>query len=201
MLVAHVVPGYFAVVQTKSRWQSDWAIQRRALLWVVALSSTVTPDLDVVYNALFHGTFNHSTLWTHSLFVHGGVLALWWVLKRIGLWPYLQMLVWLAAIGGLSHVLLDMIAHSTPMLYPFSMTMFGVPPTRVVVGGIWAYLTDPILLLEPFLLALAAAHWFCTQLSHQSMRRVGLVMLTAGFGVFTIAFLRSLPVLQQIAAP
>lgn len=200
MLVAHIVPGYFTA-QAQSQQRPEWGGWRRTVLWVVALGSTVAPDLDVIYNALFHGIINHSTLWTHSLFVHGGILACWWILKRIGLWPYLQMLMWLTAIGGLSHVLLDMIAHSTPMLYPFSMTMFGVPPARVVEGGIGAYLTDPIFLLEPFLLALAAAHWLCTQSRRQSMRRTGLVMLTAGLGVFTVVFLCLLPVLQQEAVP
>lgn len=200
MLIAHIVPGYFTA-QTQSRRRLEWGGWRRTVLWVVALSSTVAPDLDVIWNALFHGLFNHSTVWTHSLFVHGGILAVWWALKRAGRWPYLQVLVGLVAIGGLSHILLDMIAHGTPLLYPFSMTMFGIPPARVVEGGVRAYLTDPIFLLEPCLLTLAGAHWFCAQPSRQLVRRAGLIMLGAGLTTFIIAFLWFLPVLQKTVLP
>jgi membrane-bound metal-dependent hydrolase YbcI (DUF457 family) len=185
----------------KSRRRPEWGGWERTGLWVIALISTVAPDLDVIRNALFRGFFNHSTLWTHSLIVHGGILAVWWVLKRAGRWPYLQALVWLVAIGGLSHLLLDMIAHSTPLLYPFSMVMFGIPPTRVVEGGIRAYLTDPIFLLEPCLLTLAGAHWLCTQPSRQMVRTAGLIMLCTGLTIFIIAFLWFLPALQKTVMP
>lgn len=199
VLVAHIVPGYFAAIQSKPYWQPSWSSRQRALLWMVAVGSPVAPDLDVIYNVLFRGFSNHSTLWTHSLFVHVIPLLVWWILQRIGRWPYLQTLMWLAAIGGLSHLLLDVIAHSTPLLYPFSMTMFGIPPQRVVEGGVWAYLTDPIFLFEPCLLTLAAIHWAKHHLHDQRTQRAVLVILVTGLSAFIVGFLLLLPILQEIA--
>lgn len=199
MLVAHLVPGYFVTVQSRSYWQPEWSTAQNALLWMVGLGSTVIPDFDVVYNVLFRGFFNHSVLWTHSLFVPAIVLLIWWVLQRTRCWPYLQKLTWLMAMGFLSHLLLDVIAHGTPLLYPVSMVIFGAPPTRVVEGGIWAYLTDPIFLLEPFLLTLMAIHWIMYY-PNQRTRTVGLVMLITGLGTFTLSFLLLLPKLQKLVA-
>lgn len=199
MLVAHIVPGYFAAIQSKSHWQLQWSGRQCALLWMVAIGSTVTPDLDVIYNALFRGFFNHSTLWTHSLFVHLTPLLVWWIVQRLGRWPYLQILMWLIAIGGLSHLFLDVVAHSTPLLYPFSMTMIGIPPARVVEGGVWAYLTDPIFLFEPCLLTIAAIHWAKHHLRDQRTQRSTLVILVTGLSAFIVGFLLLLPILQEIA--
>lgn len=158
MLAAHLVPGYFAAVKSQSTWKPEWS-KLRAILWVVALGSTVAPDLDVIYNALFRGFFNHSTLWTHSVFVYLGFGLLWFTLRALKRFPYLRTLVGLITVGGLSHLLLDVIAHGTPLLYPVSIVVFGVAPERVVEGGIWAYLTDPVFLLEPLLFSIALVHW------------------------------------------
>ena len=180
MLVAHLVPGYFAAAKSQPRWKPEWNVGQRALLWAAALGSTVVLDLDVIYNAAFRGFINHSTLWTHSLFVHLGVALGWWLLRRIGRWPYLQTLVGLIAVGGLSHLALDVIAHSTPLLYPVSLVMFGFPPKRVVEGGFWAYVTDPIFLLEPFLLTLATVHWTPSRKPTRRVRELTLIVLTGG---------------------
>jgi len=159
MLVAHIVPGYFAAAKSQSHWKPEWSRGQRALLWATALASTVVPDLDVVYNALFRGFFNHNVLWTHSLFVYLGIGLLWWVLRYVERCSYLSTLMGLVAVGGLSHLALDIIAHGTPLLYPVSMVMIGIAPARVVEGGVWAYLTDPIFLLEPSAMTLAFVHW------------------------------------------
>ncbi|MDX1995802.1 MAG: metal-dependent hydrolase, partial [bacterium] len=131
MLIAHLVPGYFAAIQTQPHWQPEWGKTRHALLWGAAFASTFVPDLDVIYNVLFRGFFNHSTLWTHSLFPHLGLAVLWWVLYRFRRFAYLRMLVGLAALGGLSHLLLDVISHGTPLFYPLSLVMVGAPSERV----------------------------------------------------------------------
>ena len=200
MLVAHLVPGYFAAVKSQPRWKSEWNTGQRALLWAAALGSTIVPDLDVIYNAVFRSFVNHSTLWTHSLFVHLSVALGWWLLRYVGRWPYLQTLVGLVAVGGLSHLALDVISHGTPLLYPVLLVMFGFPPERVVVGGFWAYLTDPIFLLEPFLLTLAAVHWTLSQKPTRRVRALTLIVLTVGLVLFTVAFLLLLPALQSAAA-
>lgn len=160
MLIAHLVPGYFAAATLEP--DPEWSITQRRLLWTVALGSTVIPDTDVIYNVVFRGFVNHSVLWTHSLFVYVGIGLLWWILRRADRWSYWRAIVGLVAVGGLSHLALDMIAHNTPLLYPFSMCMFGIAPDRVVEGGISAYLTDPIFLLEPLLFLFAFAHWWRT---------------------------------------
>jgi len=170
------------------------------LLWVAALGSTVAPDLDVVYNAFLRGFVNHSLLWTHSLFVHLSIVLCWWLLHRIGRWPYLQTLVGLVALGGLSHLVLDMVAHSTPLLYPFSLMMFGIPPARIVEGGVWAYMTDPLFLLEPLFLTLAAAYWTLSRKPTPRVRTLTLIVLTSGLVSFTVMFLLLLPMLQTAAA-
>jgi hypothetical protein len=159
MLLAHLVPGYAAVIGSRSGWDANWTPAQRRLLWAVALGSTAAPDVDVLYNVAFRGFFNHSTLWTHSILVHLGVVLGWGVVRTTRRSPYLQTLLGLAAVGGLSHLVLDMVSHNTPLLYPFSMKMFGIAPEAIVTGGLKAYLTHPIFLLELFLLAGAAVHW------------------------------------------
>jgi hypothetical protein len=201
MLVAHLVPGYFAASKSQHSWKSEWSKPRRMLLWVAALCSTFAPDLDVIYNTFVRGFINHSTLWTHSLFVHGSVGLCWWVLRRFGRLPYLQTFTGLVAIGGISHLVLDVISHGTPLLYPLSMQMFGGPSSRVVEGGFWAYITDPIFLAEPILLALAAAHWISHQQFTFRSRRLALVGLATALAIFVIAFLLFLPMLQHAAEP
>lgn len=200
MLVAHLVPGYFAAVKSSSRWKLEWKTGQRASLWAAALGSTVVPDLDVIYNAVFRGFVNHSTLWTHSLFVHLSIALGWWLLRRIGRWPYVQTFVGLIAVGGLSHLVLDVISHGTPLLYPASLVIFGFPPERVVEGGFWAYLTDPIFLLEPLLLTLAAVHWALGRKPTRRVRALTLIVLTGGLVSFSVAFLLLLPALQNAAA-
>ena len=157
MLIAHLVPGYLAAATVK--FPPDWNMTQRRLVWGVALGSTVFPDADVIYNAVFRGFVNHSWLWTHSLFVYVGIGMFWWVLRRLERWPYGRVLFGLISIGGLSHLVLDMIAHNTPLLYPFSMRTFGVAPASVVEGGIGAYLTNPVFLLEPLLFLCAFVYW------------------------------------------
>ena len=201
MLVAHLVPGYFAAVRSQALRRTEWSHRRRIVLWVAALGSTVASDLDVIYNFVLRGFFGHSTLWTHSIFPHLGLLLIWWVMQRIGQWPYLQIMIGLVAVGGFSHLLLDVVAHSTPLLYPFSMFMFGVPSEHVLEGGVRGYLTDPIFLLEPLLVALAVRHWII----HRSeamprFRKIALCGLVSGCVVFLAAFLLLLPVLQSVAA-
>jgi hypothetical protein len=85
-------------------------------------------------------------------------------------------------------------------MYPLSLQMFGAPSSRVLEGGLWAYLTDPIFLLEPFLITLAAGHWIVQygQATPQFKKRV-LVGLAGGLAVFTFAFLLLLPALRQLA--
>jgi len=158
MLFAHLAPGYVAAATSRSTWKPEWTAGQRALLWAAALGSTIAPDLDVVYNLLVRGSFYHSTLWTHSIFVYLGIGLLWLVLRVSKCRPYLRTSIGLATIGGLSHLALDVIAHGTPLLYPVSMVMVGAAPARVVQGGVQAYLTDPIFLLEPLLLGAAAVY-------------------------------------------
>jgi hypothetical protein len=200
MLIAHLVPGYFAAVKSQPTWKPDWHQSHRVVLWVAALGSTVLPDIDVIYNLLFRGFFNHSILWTHSVIPHLGVGGLWLVLRLLKRWPYLQTLTGLVAVGGLSHLVLDVIAHGTPLLYPFSLTMFGLPPARVVEGGFWAYLTDPIFLVEPFAVTLLAWHWIVKQNFTPRGRTVMLTVLWTGFVAFTVVFLWRLRDLQEVVA-
>jgi hypothetical protein len=226
MLGAHLVPGYFAAVKSQPHWSQEWSKSQRILLWTVALASTVIPDLDVIYNALFRGFINHSVLWTHSLFPYLCVGLCWWLLNRTGRWPYLQMWIGLMTIGGLSHLSLDVIVHGTPLFYPISLTMVGAAPLRVVEGGFWAYVTDPIFLLEPLLLTLATVHWIFTapdmknstqfvisspttklegytrireRNSTLQIRALVVIGLVSGLILFTITFLLLLPTLQSVA--
>jgi len=196
MLVAHIVPGYFAAAKSQSHWKPECGRGQRALLWATALASTVVPDLDVVYNALFRGFFNHSTLWTHSLFVYLGIGLLWWVLRHVERCSYLRTLMGLVAVGGL----LDIIAHGTPLLYPVSMMMIGIAPARVVEGGVWAYLTDPIFLLEPLTMTLAVVHWTLSRETTSRFRRFAVTTAISILILFVVVFLLSLPDLQKVVA-
>ncbi len=201
MILAHLVPGYFAAATSRPKWRLEWTNGQRGLAWVVAIGSTVCPDLDIVYNALVRGFFNHSTLWTHSVFVYLGLGYLWFVLHAWKRWPYLRTLLGLATVGGFSHLALDVIAHGTPLLYPVSMMVFGVAPTRIVEGGIWAYLTDPLFLLEPLLFGAAIVHWAFHQHLGLRLQRWILVATVSGLLVFLGLFTAALPRLQSAVAP
>jgi membrane-bound metal-dependent hydrolase YbcI (DUF457 family) len=201
VLAAHVVPGYFAAAHAEGDRPPSWGPRRRALLWAVAVGSTVAPDLDVVYHVLFRGFFNHSVLWTHSVFVYLilGAMGLGLRLGRRA--PYLRAVLGLAAAGGLSHVLLDVVAHGTPLLYPLSMAAFGGPSRWVVEGGVMAYLTDPLFLLEPLLLCAAAVHALRRVAPPTRARRFLVALMWGAVGAFSLAFLVGLSVLRDQVAP
>jgi len=201
VLAAHLVPGYLAAAESQSSWKPAWSKPQRLLLWITALGSTVVPDLDVLYNAVFRGFFNHSTLWTHSVFVYLGFGLLWGLLRALKRCSYLRTLAGLVAIGGFSHLVLDVVAHGTPLLYPVSMMVFGIAPARVVEGGVWAYLTDPVFLLEPLLFATAIVHWAYRHQITPWRRRQILIVTVAGVALFSIAFLMALPRLQRAVSP
>ncbi|HEY1013415.1 MAG TPA: metal-dependent hydrolase [Herpetosiphonaceae bacterium] len=197
MLAAHLVPGYLAARAAKSGWPAAWGWRRRAALWAVALGSTALPDIDVAYNALFRGFFNHSTLWTHSLLPHAALALIWLGLRLGRIWRFGQALIGLAAAGGLSHLFLDAISHGTPLLYPFSLDPIGGGPERVIRGGVRAYLTDPIILFE--LIALGFAAWLAVADAGWPARvvrrwRLGIV---GGCAVACGMFLWRLPYLQR----
>lgn len=200
MLAAHLVPGYFAATRSQKFWNPQWTRTQRAALWTVAFASTVAPDSDVIYNTLFRGFTNHGTLWTHSLFVHLGICFVWLILYRVGRWRYLQILVGLVALGGLSHLALDTIAHGTMLLYPVSHQMFGVLSARVLDGGFWAYISDPIFLAEPFLFALAVGDWIIHRQFKPQVKRLAFIALTTSWVMFSAGFIFLLPTLQSIAA-
>lgn len=196
MFGAHFVPGYFAAVGSKPLWQPEWTTPQRAVLWGAAVGSTVMPDFDVIYNILFRGFLNHSVLWTHSIFMPLGFLIVALLLWRN---PYWRLLFGLIAFGWASHLVLDVIAHGTPLLYPLSMWMAGDPPPRVVMGGWRAYITDPIFLFEPLLFAIAGVHWFATIGLPRRVRVIGVLVCVNLFIVFMVVFLILLPRLQRWA--
>ena len=201
MLLAHLVPGYFAASVSRPTWDTNWTPSQRALRWAAALGSTVVPDLDVAYNALFRGFFNHSTLWTHSAFVYLGIGLVWLMLYVAHRGSYVRTLAGLAALGGLSHLTLNVVAHSTPLLYPASMVVRGVAPARVVEGGVWAYLTDPIFVLEPLLLGVAIVHWALRQPIAPRARKLVVATALCGMLLFVGCFVAVVPALQGAVAP
>ena len=195
MLAAHLVPGYFAVVATKSRWRPVWTPAQQLVLWGVALASTVLPDADVVYNALFRGFFNHSWLWTHSVFLYLALAILWWILRRWN--QFAAMILGLMVLGGFSHLLLDVIAHGTPLFYPLTPLMIGSPSMRVTQIGVLGYLTDPVFLLEPLLITIAVIHWIVNSTLPIRVRVVGSIICINILIMFAVGFLMLLPQLQS----
>ncbi len=201
MLLAHLAPGYFAAVRSRPSWNTQWNSPRRVLLWAVALGSTAAPDLDVIYNSLFRGFINHSTLWTHSLFLCLFLGFIWWILSYNKKWLFLQTCIGLAAFGWFSHLVLDLFSHGTTLFYPFSMLFVGgVAPARVVQGGLWAYITDPIFLFEPLLLSLVIIHWAWTQNWPVRKRKLLVATTVIGLILFGIVFILSLGYLQAAAS-
>jgi hypothetical protein len=93
---------------------------------------------------------------------------------------------------------LDVIAHGTPLLYPASMRVVGVAPVRVVGGGIWAYLTDPIFLLEPLFLGATSVHWILGRRMASYVQRLVLAMTMCVLLLSTGVFASLLPVLQGL---
>ncbi|MBN2389635.1 MAG: metal-dependent hydrolase [Anaerolineae bacterium] len=202
MLIAHLVPGYFVAAKVKQNHVAEWNTAQQTLMWSVALGSSIAPDLDVVRNFLFRGFFNHSTLWTHSIFVYLGFALLWLGCRKSRKLAYSAMLMGIIAVGGLSHLVLDLVAHGTPLFYPVSMIGFGIAPQRVVEGGVWAYLTDPIFLLEPLLIGIAVCHWICHRESVPlKIRKLLSIVVACGILAFALAFVVFLPGLQRAVLP
>jgi hypothetical protein len=201
MLAAHLVPGYLAASLSRPHWEPRWTRAQRSALWAVALGTTVLPDLDVAYNALFAGFFNHSTLWTHSVFVYLALGLLSLVLRRGKRYRYVGALAGLAAVGGLSHLALDIIAHGTPMFYPLSMAWVCLAPQRVVEGGVWAYLTEPVFLLEPVLFAGAVGVAVQRGSLARGVRRRVIAATLCALLLFGVVFVAALPRLQEAVAP
>lgn len=157
-----MVPGYFVAHYSRAHWPPRWNKPQRYALWSIAVASTVVPDTDVIYNILFRGFANHSVLWTHSLFPYLGVMLLWVALSAFCAerFLFLRTALGFIVLGGLSHLFLDVLVHGTPLFYPLSMMMVGWPPQQVVEGGLWGYVTHPIILLEPLLIGMALLHWW-----------------------------------------
>ena len=161
MMFAHIVPGYFAAaVSDRPRY---WTPLERAGLWGTAVVSCILPDIDVIYNIVVRGYANHAVLITHSIFPYLALGSVWLFLVLINRLPYIRLLFGLVAFGGLSHIALDVIAHSTPLFYPFSTRMIGNPPDSIFYGGVPVYLRHPLFLIEPFLLMLMVCHWIFTR--------------------------------------
>ena len=76
--------------------------------------------------------------------------------------------------------------------------MGGAPSKRVLEGGALGYLTDPIFLVEVYLLALAGAHWLSRRKLAPNLKWLAWVGLLGGVVLFTIAFLLLLPTLQNL---
>jgi hypothetical protein len=106
----------------------------------------------------------------------------------------------LVAVGGLSHLVLDVIAHGTPLLYPLSSNLYGAPSARIVAGGLWAYISDPIFLLEPVMTAIALGHWIHERHWPVWATRWALTGVFCSVIAFGVAFLISLPALQQVTS-
>jgi hypothetical protein len=202
MLIAHLVPGYFIAAKVEQNHIAEWNTAKQRLMWSVALGSTIAPDLDVVRNFLFRGFFNHSTLWTHSIFVYLGFGLLWLGCRKSRTLTYIATLMGIIAVGGLSHLVLDIVAHGTPILYPLSMMVFGIAPQRVIDGGVWAYLTDPIFLLEPLMIGIAVCHWIYRRASLSAKtRKLFSIVVVCAILVFALAFVAFLPTLQRAVLP
>jgi hypothetical protein len=100
----------------------------------------------------------------------------------------------------MSHLALDAVSHGTPLLYPISLELWGIPPQRVVEGGLKAYLTDPILLLEALLLTLMAVHWTVSKSVNLWVRVLASALLLSGLVLFIATFIYLLPTLQTLVA-
>ena len=159
MLIAHIVPGYFAAVRSQKRRRSDWTGLKRAALWAAAISGTVFPDADVIGNLLFNRAFGHHVLWTHAIWAPVALLILCRLVLRSPRYLWANSAFNLFAVGWLSHIGLDLLVHGTPLFYPLSMIGFELAPSSIVEGGLWTYLSHPLFLLEPLMLIAAVLHW------------------------------------------
>jgi hypothetical protein len=199
MLFAHIVPSYVIVSTSQPSWDTQWSPAQHKMLWAAALVSTIVPDIDVVYNTLFRGFTNHSTLYTHSLFPYLllGIISIG--LYAVHRAKYMQTLLMLIAFGGLSHLVLDVIAHNTPLFYPLSNAMIGNAPARITNGGIAQYITHPIFLLEPTLIIMGILYWIHHRDASSFAKRQLSRLLVAGWVVFIALYLIMLPTMQNAA--
>jgi hypothetical protein len=102
------------------------------------------------------------------------------------------------ALSGMSHLLLDVIAHNTPLFYPLSARMIGDAPSYIASGGLRHYVTHPLFLLEPVLLLLTALHWISSRAWPPSRRATLAALLIGGWLLFSITFMLTLPWLRSV---
>ena len=203
MLVAHLSPGYFAARYSQKYWHPAWNRGQRVALWGIAIGSTVYPDFDVIHNILFYGVPNHyyATLWTHSIFPSLTATLLTILLHITNRGSYLKTALSLFAIGTFSHLVLDVIAHNTPLFYPLTLQMIGNAPQRIVDGGLRAYITDPLLILE-FVLLAAMVLDIITHLPYSSNSRrrlaISVISLTIVVAVLFVALLPTLRTMLNV---
>jgi hypothetical protein len=86
----------------------------------------------------------------------------------------------------------------TPLLYPMLLYMVGAPSRHALEGSVWGYMTDPIFLSEPFLLALAAVYWLVRRKPAARIMKLATFGLVSGLVAFTAIFLLLLPALHSI---
>ncbi len=135
----------------------------RACLWSASFLGCVFPDADVIASLLFRGTFGHQVLWTHSIFGPLAVLLAGLLFTKYIRTSWIGTALNLFAAGWLSHIILDLLVHGTPLFYPLSMTGFELAPKSIVEGGLKAYLKHPLFLLEPLLIAGTFVHLLMTR--------------------------------------
>jgi len=198
MLIAHLVPGYFNAIRSQRHWDKNWTPTQQRILWSVAFAGTFIPDTDVIFNIVFRGFANHSTLLTHSLFPVLIFIFTWGICKYVLHKHYLSTLFSLLAVSWLSHLLLDALVHKTPLFYPLSSAMIGYAPTRVYKGGLWYYLTDPIFLLEPFLISVGVGHWAYRRIADTNSQRIFIALLAGINLILATVFMLLLPYMQNL---
>lgn len=157
MLIAHVPAGYLFTRYILSR--SAVSLANRRALFLLGLSASVLPDIDMLYFYLIDmRQHHHHTYWTHlPIFWIAVFVPLALIFKR---WPKIRLAVIVAGLNIALHLMLDSIVGDIWWLSPFvdrPYALFTVPAAH----GHWVlnFVLHWSFVLELLIVGIAAIIW------------------------------------------
>ena len=159
MFIAHLPAGYMMarLLARRARLRGRAGVR---FLWAGAIGA-IAPDFDLAYFYLFDGRqHNHHSYVTHYPVIWIAamlVCACWWRADRARPWAALAGVF---ALGGFTHMVLDIVVGDIAWLAPFSDEYFALSHVETMFKPWWLnFILHWSFALELLLVALAVYVW------------------------------------------
>jgi len=156
MIFAHAFIGaIIAYIATPKMLQGTeaekfWKLNKKSVLWLFAILSSVFPDLDILYVLLIDNSAEHRKLLTHSIVPYTIILILVLLIIKIKkIDKYYSQLTLISWLGVLFHLIADLYVAPVYLFTPISNVMLLWQPFHInLKDGIKAYIFSPYMLTE-----------------------------------------------------